>query len=430
MGLIKVALNSVGGVLADQWKEYILCDNMDANTLAVRGYKRISGRSGNTKGSDNVISNGSVIAVGEGQCALIVEDGKIVDFSAEAGAFTYNASSEPSLFTGDLGDSIMGTLNSVIRRIGFGGDEGKTQRVYYVNTKEIMGNKFGTVSPIPYRVVDRNIGLDMDITVKCHGEYSYRIWNPAVFFVNVCGSVADRFTRDRIDSQLKAELLAALQPALAKISEMGIRYSALPGHATEIGEALKTELTKKWHDERGIEIQNFGVASLRTDEANEKLIRDLQSLRNPANAAAATIAAQNEAMRTAAGNSAGAMTGFMGMGMVQNVGGASAAQLYQMGAQSAATPPAPDPKAWKCACGATSTGKFCAECGAPKPAEGWVCTCGAVNKGKFCTECGAKKPEGAPLYRCDKCGWEPEDPKHPPKFCPNCGDPFDENDKK
>ena len=431
MGLIKAALGSAGGVLADQWREYFYCDSMGADVLVSKGHKRTGKRSSNTKGSDNIISNGSVIAVNEGQCMMIVEQGKIVEFAAEPGEFTWDASTEPTVFYGGLENGVEGSLGTLMRRLSFGADTAKDQRVYFFNLKEIIGNKYGTPSPVPFRVVDTNIGLDMDVSIRCNGEYSYRITNPALFYKNVCGNVTQDYTRSQLDSQLKSEFLTALQPAFAKISAQGIRYSALPGHTMELAQAMNQVLSAKWSDLRGISVVSIGVNSVTASAEDEATIKELQKsavFRNPNMAAAHMVQAQAEAMKTAAGNKNGAMAGFMGMNMAQAAGGFNANSLYQMGQQQEQKPAAPAANTWKCSCGAENTGKFCAECGAPKPAEGWVCACGSVNKGKFCPECGARKPAAAPLYRCDKCGWEPEDPKHPPKFCPECGDRFDDND--
>lgn len=431
MGLIKAALGSAGGVLADQWREYFYCDSMGADVLVSKGQKRTGKRSSNTKGSDNVISNGSVIAVNEGQCMMIVEQGKIVEFAAEPGEFTWDASTEPTVFYGGLENGVEGALGTLMRRLSFGADTAKDQRVYFFNLKEIIGNKYGTPSPVPFRVVDTNIGLDMDVSIRCNGEYSYRITNPALFYKNVCGNVTQDYTRSQLDSQLKSEFLTALQPAFAKISAQGIRYSALPGHTMELAQAMNQVLSAKWSDLRGISVVSVGVNSVTASAEDEATIKELQKsavFRNPNMAAAHMVQAQAEAMKTAAGNKNGAMAGFMGMNMAQAAGGFNANSLYQMGQQQEQKPAAPAANTWKCSCGAENTGKFCAECGAPKPVEGWVCACGSVNKGKFCPECGARKPAAAPLYRCDKCGWEPEDPRHPPKFCPECGDRFDDDD--
>lgn len=434
--------------MADQWEEYFYCDSIPANILAVKGSKKTSRRGSNKKGNDNVISNGSVIAVNEGQCMMIVDQGRVVDVCAQPGEYIYDTSSEPSVFFGDLGENIRRSFDTFGIRFAFGGEAPKDQRVYYINTKEIVGNKYGTANPVPFRVVDRNIGLDIDIAIRCHGEYSYRVVDPICFYVNVCGNVEGAYSRENLDSQLKSELMTALQPAFARISDMGIRYSSLPGHTQEIAAALNQVLSEKWVKLRGIALASFGVSSVKASEEDEDMIKQLQKaavLRDPNMAAATITGAQADAMKTAAGNKAtGPMMAFAGMNMAANAGGINAGQLFEMGQQNRQNGAAPQAgtagsgtasqaaAGWTCSCGAQgNTGRFCAECGKPKPADnGWTCSCGAVNKGKFCTECGKPKPAGAKLYRCDKCGWEPSDPAHPPKFCPECGDRFDDGDLK
>ena len=438
MGLIKAITGAAGGVLADQWKEYFYCEALDGDTLVTKGKKRVSGRSSNTKAVDNIISTGSVVAVADGQCMIIVDQGKVAEICAEPGEFVYDASTEPTIMAGNLGKSIGEVFKNIGKRFTFGGEAPKDQRIYYINTKEIIGNKYGTPGPVPFRVVDQNIGLDVDISIRCFGEYSYRITNPILFYTNVCGNVTADYDRSQIDGQLKSELLTALQPAFAKISGMGIRYSALPGHTMEMADALNEVLSKKWKDLRGVEIVSMGVSSVKASEEDEAMIKELQRsavYRNANMAAAKLVDAQAEAMKAAASNPNGAMMGFMGMNMAQTAGGLNANQLFQMGQQQAvaapaapATPAAPAKKSWKCGCGYTVIGNFCPECGAKKPEDGWTCSCGAVNKGKFCPECGAKKPAGAVQYKCDKCGWEPEKGATPPRFCPECGDKFDNDD--
>ena len=430
MGLIAAGLGAINGVLADQWKEFFYCDAIDKNVLAVKGKKRISGRSSNTKGNDNIISNGSVIAVADGQCMIIVEQGKIVEVCAEPGEFIWDSSTEPSIFTGKLGKGILDTFKQIGKRFTFGGDPGKDQRVYYFNTKEIIDNKFGTPTPIPFRVVDRNINLDIDVSVRCSGIYSYRMADPLLFYANVCGNVERDYGRDQIDAQLKTEFISALQPAFAKISDLQVRPSALPGHAEELSEAMNAALSKKWGELRGLEVVSIAMNPITLSEEDQELIKKAQHaaiMRDPTMAAATLVEAQSQAMKDAANNSAGAMTGFMGYGMAQQAGGVNAQSLFAMGQQNFNAAPKAD--TWKCACGAENTGKFCTQCGAGKPADGWTCPkCGKVNKGKFCMECGEKKPSSEPLYKCDKCGWEPADPQHPPKYCPECGDIFDDRD--
>ena len=421
MGLIRAAMGAAGGTLADQWKEYFYCDAIPENVLAVKGQKKTTRRSSNRHGDDNVITDGSVIAVADGQCMLIVDQGKIVDMCAETGEYTYDMSSEPSLFCGSLGQGLKNMFGTMANRFTFGGEAPKDQRIYYFNTKELIGNKYGTPSPVPFRVVDQRAGIDIDVGIRCFGEYSYRVSNPMLFYTNVCGNVSEDYTRDRLDSQLKTELLTALQPAFAKIGETGIRYSQLPGHTMELADALNEVLSRKWRDLRGIEIVSFGVSSVTADEEDEKMLKELQrnaAFMDPTRAAAHLAGSQGDAMKAAAANKGGAAMAFMGMNMAGQAGGMNAQDLYAMGQQQTAQPAASQPAGWTCSCGHTgNTGKFCGECGAPNPAPAgeWKCSCGAVNTGKFCGECG--KPRPADEWTCS-CG-----SVNKGKFCANCGNP-------
>ena len=432
MGLIQALGATLTTVLADQWREYFYCESLPENVLMRKGVKRTSGKSSNTKGSDNIISNGSIIAVNDGQCMMIVDQGGIVEFTAQPGEFIWDKSTEPSIFYGSLGENLKKTWEVLKKRFTLGGDTGKDQRIYYFNIKEIIGNKYGTANPVGFRVYYPNINLDTEIGIRCFGEYSYKLTDPMLFYKNVAANVSGDYTRDRIDSQLKSEFLTALQPAFARISEMGIRYSALPGHTMELAESMNTVLSPKWAELRGISIVSVGVSSVNANPEDEERIKKLQ------NAAASTYGtmAYGEALQSAASNENGSIMGFMGMNMLGNTansgGGVGGLHMYQPPTQPAA-PAAAAPAGWTCPkCGKTgNTGKFCAECGEKKPEEpkGWTCPkCGTLNKGKFCQECGEKKPADAPLYKCDKCGWEPEDPANPPKFCPECGDPFTADD--
>ena len=403
MGLISAAVNSVTGVLQSQWKEYIYCDAIPADVLVVKGKKKVSGYSGN-RVNDNIISDGSVINIADGQCMLIVESGKVIDVCAQTGEYIYDMSSAPSIFTGDLSDSVRKVFLEMGKYFAFGGEAGKDQPVYFFNTKEIVGNKFGTPNPVPFRVVDRNIGLDLDVGISCFGEYSYRMTNPILFYTNICGNVSADYSREELDSQLKAELLQAMQPAFGRISDQGIRYSSLPAHTMEICAALNEALSPKWKQLRGIELVSLNIVSATIGEEDEKMIKDLQrtaALKDPAIAAAHLAGATAQAMQDAANNASGAAMGFYGMNMAAQTTGMNAASLFSMANQQASA----------------------------QPQNSWTCpACGTANKGKFCTECGTKKSAGALQYKCDKCGWEPADPAHPPKFCPECGDPFNDQD--
>ena len=472
MGLIQAAMGAAGGVMSDQWKEFFYCDSLDKDSLVAKGQKRASarGRSSNTSGEENIISNGSIIAVNEGQCMIIVEQGKVVEVCAQPGEFTYDSSTEPTIFGGDLASDLKAVFQNIGKRFTFGGDAPKDQRIYYFNTKEIMGNKYGTPQSIQFETM---IGqYMMNVNIRCFGEYSYRITNPILFYTNVCGNVEDVYTKSEIDSQLKSELLTALQPAFGRIAAKGVRYTQLINYTRDIKNELSAELSEDWGKKRGIEIVSFGVSSVKADEEDEKRIKEIQDsaiMSDPNLRAGRLATATADAMRTAASNEAGmgGAFGFMGMSMAGNAGAGAMGAFGPAGGQAPQGNPLapqqspqqqaatggwscscghtgnmgkfcagcgkPKPAAagsWNCSCGQSgNTGKFCANCGKPQPAaDGWQCSCGATNQGRFCANCGKPKPAGAPLYRCDKCGWQPKDPTNPPKFCPECGDAFDEND--
>ena len=404
MGLIKAGVGALGGATADQWREYFYCDSLEKNVLVVKGQKRTTSRTSNTKGNDNIISNGSVIAVADGQCMIIVEQGKIVEVCAEPGEFTYDTSTEPSIFYGSLGENIKKTFATIGKRFTFGGDTAKDQRVYYFNTKELVDNKFGTPNPIPFRVVDRNIGLDIDVSIRCSGVYSYKITNPLLFYTNVCGNVEGDYTRDEIDNQLKTEFISALQPAFGKLSELELRPNQIVSHSTELEAAMNAALTSKWSELRGLSVVSIALNPITLPEEDAELIKQAQRnaiMRDPTMAGATLVGAQADAMRAAAANEGGAMNGFIGMGMAMNAGGGAgqAQNLFAMGQQQQAQQQQQQQAApaggWKCTqCGADNSGKFCTNCGAPAPApapagDRWFCSeCGTENHGKFCTNCG------------------------------------------
>lgn len=472
MGLIKVAKNVVESMLADQWREYFYCSALPGDILVKKGQrKNTGGRNGNKKGSEDVITNGSIIAVNEGQCMLIVDQGGVVDLCAVAGEYTFDSSTEPSLLYGDLSENVKKTMETAFRRFTFGGNTGKDQRVYFINTLEIMDNLFGTASPMPFLYVDDRIGIELEVDIKFNGTYSFRITDPLLFYKNVCGNVQDSYMRSKLQSTMKAELMQAMQPALAKLGDLRIRVSDIPKHTLDLTEELNRQLSEKWGETRGIEVVSLNMnAPTMAQEMRDK-INEAQmdvAYMNADMRMARASKASSQAMIDAANNSAGSERGTMGMGMAmmlggeignmlagngrnpmyQNAGGYGGQQNGQgqymqqngQGQYMGQNPQgqyrqpagAAAPKlGWKCKCGyADNKGRFCAECGSPKPVDaGWTCSCGGVNQGRFCTSCGSRKPEGAPLYKCDKCGWEPEDPAHPPKFCPECGDAFDDKDR-
>ena len=408
MGLIKAGVGAVGGVLADQWKEFFSCNALSNDVLVAKGNKTVSGRSSNTKGSDNVITNGSGIVVADGQCMMIVEQGKVVEVCAEPGQFTYDNSIAPSIFSGNLGESIIETFKEIGKRFTYGGQVAADQRVYYFNTKELMDNKFGTPSPILFRVVDHNIKLDLDVSLRCSGLYSYRITDPLLFYTNVCGNVEREYLREEIDSQLKTEFISALQPALAKISELQIRPSALPAHAEELSAAMNQVLTQKWAEKRGISVVSVAMNPITLTEEYEDMIRQAQGAaiyRDASMAGAAMTAATADAMRSAAENPNGAFMGYMGMGMAQQAGGVDTQALYEMG-QKQAQKAEPSQLA-------------------QEVAASWSCPdCQTANTGKFCSNCGKGKPAVSPAKFCTNCGWKVTDLLQAPKFCPECGTAF------
>jgi len=422
MGLVRAAGAALSTMMGDQWREYFYCNSLDNDTLILKGEKRIGPKSSNTKGADNIISNGALIAVNDGQCMIIVEQGAIVEVCAEPGEFVFDSSTEPSIFYGDLGENLVNSFKTFVKRFAFGGDTAKDQRIYYFNTKEIIGNKYGTANPVPFRVLDKNIDLDIEIALRAHGEFTFRLMDPILFYKNLAGNVEKDYKKQEIESQLRSELLTKLQPAFARIAESGVRYYQITAHTDELGQILNELLSKSWGEHYGIEMTAFGISSVTAPEEDIEMIKQLQKnavYRNATMAAANLTAAQADAMRAAASNeSTGPMMAFAGMNMANQVGGFNAGNLYAMGAEqqnaaaaaNANTPagnaesPAPATAAsvagvatasdWTCPkCGHEhNSGKFCSECGTAK-AEDWTCPeCGHTgNKGKFCSECGHKK---------------------------------------
>ncbi|MBQ6182107.1 MAG: SPFH domain-containing protein [Ruminococcus sp.] len=467
MGLIKAALVGAATTLADTWLEFYVCESIPADVLVVRGKKQLGKHSSNKKGNDNVISDGSGIVVHEGQAMIMVDQGVIVEIATEPGNYTYQTGTSPSIFSSTFGAGLKNTIKEAWDRIKHGGDAAKDQRIYYFNMKEILDNKFGTQNPVPFRMTYQDLGRSFTVGVRCNGIYSYKVVDPVLFFSNVCGNVTNMYSRTELDGQLKSEFLDCLQPAFGKISATGIRYDELPTRQREVKAAIEGELTSEWKERRGLQIEKVTINSATISSEDTKRIQEFEDRAwntNPANAAATLVESQAQAMQNAANNPNGAAMGLFGMGMAQQAGGLNAQGLFNMAQQQGAVGATTAPSAgaasgswkcecgtdntgkfcancgkpmpapvvkWKCECGSENAGKFCANCGKPKPADaaiGWKCECGAVNMGKFCAECGKPKPSGAPLYRCDKCGWEPEDPTNPPKFCAECGDPFDDSD--
>lgn len=405
MGLIKAAATSLKTTFADQWIDYFYCESIPEDVLTVKGMKKVSAGSSNTKGSDNYITSGSVLAVADGQCMLIVEQGKIIDMCAEPGEYIFDSDRSTGIFSEESEGVISLLFEKTKQRFMQGGQTALDQRVYYFNTKEIVGNRYGTPMPIPFRVIDSNAGLDIDVSITCYGTFSYRIADPVLFYKNVTGNVEESYKRDRIDSQLESEVISVLQPAFAKLSIKGIRYSQLPLHTEEICGALNELLSEKWSNLRGLEVVSFAIKGVKAKDDDEHIIKELQrnaAFKDPTMAAAQLVAAQSDAMKAAASNEkAGAAAAFIGMGLAQQSGGINTETLFSLGKSTSGQQQnaANAQNGWTCGCGAYNEGNFCSNCGQQKPKE---------QEGKFCTNCGAKLPEGG----------------SPVRFCPNCGNPL------
>jgi len=385
MGLIQAFKGAVSSTLADQWKEFIYCDALGADTLIQKGQKRVTDASSNQHGSDNIITHESRIVVNEGQALLVVENGKIIDFSVEPGAYTFKSDTEPSLFAGGF-KGLIDSFKKVGQRFTYGGQPQNDQRVYYVNLKEIPNNKFG-VGGVPFR--DAEFGFT--IQLKGFGIYSYKIEDPILFFSHVAANVTDRYLAANLDDQLKAEFQQAIQVALGNLSATGISYDKIPQYTKELTINVDKMLDEDWKQVRGLVVVSIGFASITPDEESAKKIAQFQEARVYSNAqmlGGRLGGAQATAMENAAKNENGAMNGFIGMGFAQQAGGASAAQFIQPGQPAAPqAPAAPAPTAWTCNCGAQNTGNFCQNCGAKRPVG---CTHPNANGSVFCPDCGAK----------------------------------------
>lgn len=375
MGLIQAFKGSVSGELANQWKELFVSDSMSADTLVKRADHKVSGRSSNTKGDADVITKGSAIIVNEGQCAILVDSGKVIDVAAEPGAYEWEENGSASIFAGDFGD----IFKEFGRRFTFGGEKPVQQRVYFVNTKDIVGLKFGTPSPIPFRILDNNVGLDMDTTLKCNGNYSMRVSDPTQLYVSLAGNVKDEYTIEDIQDQLRATFIAALQPALGKLTNLGVRPSGIPSYTKEMSEAMGEELNSDWTNKYGLAITSVQILTTIIPDEDAATLKELQktgAFRNQSMAGAALIGAQAEAMKNAASNPNGAMMGFMGMNMAMQAGGANAQDLLNAGAATTGAN-----QMAGAANGGTAAGNR------------WFCpNCGNENFGNFCVNCGTKRP--------------------------------------
>ncbi|MBQ9898384.1 MAG: SPFH domain-containing protein, partial [Ruminococcus sp.] len=336
MGLIQAALVGASSTLADTWLEFFTCESIPTDVLVVRGKKQLGKHSSNTKGNENVISDGSGIVVHEGQAMIMVDQGVVTEIATTPGVYKYESGTSPSLFSSSFGAGLKNTFKEMWDRIKHGGDAAKDQRIYYFNMKELLDNKFGTQNPVPFRVTYQDLGRSFTVGVRCNGIYSYKIADPVLFYANVCGNVTDKYMRSELDNQLKSEFLDSLQPAFSTIAGSGIRYDELPGRQREVKSAIETELNPEWKEKRGLVIEKVAINSATISEADTKRIQEFEDRawnRDPGNAAASLVEAQATAMQNAANNPNGAAMGFFGMGMAQNAGGMNAQQFYNMNAQ-------------------------------------------------------------------------------------------------
>lgn len=422
MGIIKAIGSAISGGLADQWLEVFEADDMGEQTVFTSGV--LIRRGQNTKGTNNTVSNGSVIHVYDNQFMMLVDGGKVVDYTAEPGYYKVDNSSLPSLFNGQFGDSLKDSFN----RIKYGGQTPTAQKVFFINLQEIKGIKFGTRNPINYF----DNFYNAELFLRAHGTYSVKITNPLQFYAEVIPRNADRVEIDEINEQYLSEFLEALQSSINQMSADGTRISYVTSKARELGKYMSTTLDEEWNQTRGMEIQAVGIASVSYDEESQKLInmRNEGAMLGGDASVLRGMAVKNltEGVRDAGSNAGGAMTGFMGVGMGMQQFNTSMEGLNTMTAGMAGTQPQAAPQqaaapqqtaapanSWTCECGASNTGKFCSECGkpAPAPVNSWTCECGTVNTGKFCSECG--KPAPAAEWTCE-CGTVNKG-----KFCSNCG---------
>ncbi len=423
MGLIRALTGAVGSSAADQWKEYFACDSLSNDVLVAKGEFKTQKRrffGTNNRASEDIITNGSIITVNEGQVALIVSDGKIVEFCAEPGAFRWDDSTEPSLFAGEFFKGMIDSFKRIGHRFSFGGDTGAQQRVYYVNVKEIFDNRFGTQTPMPYDDPYYRTAL----YIRYFGQYSFKITDPLVFFANVAGNVGDTYTRENLRTICTDEFQTALDTALAMCAAEGIKFSQLPMRQRDIARFMSETLDTDWRERRGMEITAVALAKVTPDDESRKRIEEFDTNvmhSDPSAMTGGMAYAQMQAMQKAASNQAGAMTGFMGFGMANTAmgGAASQASLLENAEKIAEQKKKSSASTSACKnCGheVASGAKFCPECGTKDPiaSDEWTCVCGHVAKGKFCSECGARRA----LDRCPSCGYALDGQT---KFCPECG---------
>ena len=421
MGIVKAVFNAVGGGLADSWQEVLEADSMGEQIVFTKGVKvrAKDKRNNNKRGTADTISNGSIIHVYDNQFMLLVDGGKVVDFTAEPGYYKVDNSAMPSLFAGQFGDSLKETFS----RVKYGGVPSTSQKAFFINLQEIKGIKFGTRTPVNYF----DNFYNSELFLRAFGHYSIKVTDPLKFYAEVVPRNAERVDFNEINEQYLSEFLEALQAALNKMSVDGIRISHVPSKSRELSQYMATELDESFRNMRGFEIQSVGLASVSYDEESKKLI----NLRNqgammgdPTVREGYVQSAIARGMEAAGSNPGGSAQAFMGMGMGMGAAGnfmasASAANTQQMQMQNEARREAQKADGWTCKCGAVNSGKFCSECGSAKPAAvgSWACACGAVNTGKFCSECGAKRPDEESWF-CTECGHKNNAGA---KFCAECG---------
>lgn len=434
MGLIRAFTGALRSELADQWKEYFICDSMPQGVLIQKGQKRINQthyKSSNTKGSNDIITKDSVLVVNEGQAMIVTEQGKIIDFCCEAGAYTFDSNSEPSMFAGGFGQGLIDSFKKIGQRFTFGGDTGNDQRVYYVNTKEILGNKYGSAQPMAYD----DPYYKTVLYIRYFGMFTFKITDPLVFYNSIAGNVTSSYNSEQLLEQCRSEFLTALDASINQLSGKGVKFSAIPSHQMELADLMNNILDTSWKQARGLEIIAVSIEKITPDDVSRKRIEDFDNammLGSSQSAMQGRMTAAQAAMfenmgkqggGVGGGDMMGAALGMMGLNMMNGMmapGGQPApgtqtpsVQNQQAAGQAPAAPGGNSPQ---------NSGNNASNT-APATSE-WTCKCGAKNHSKFCSECGARRP----LYQCDKCGWKPDDPSNPPKFCPECGDRFDEND--
>lgn len=411
MGLISAAVSSVSGVLSDSWKEVIEPDDMSDSTLLVKGVAVRKGS--NKKGTDNYVSNGSVIHVYPNTLMLLMDGGKIVDYSAQEGYYEVNNSSAPSIFNGELKDSVKETW----KRFQFGGVPSQKQYVYYINTAEIKGIKFGTRNPVNYF----DNFYNAELFLRAHGSYSIKITDPIKFFTEFAPKGTDRIEIKDLSEQLFNEFMDALQSAINQMSVDGVRISAITSKSRELSKYMADVLDADWNDLRGIEVCSVGLASISYDDESKALINMRNKgamMSDPTIREGFVQSSVAQGMQAAGSNTSGAANAFMGMGMGMNAAGgfmsaASQTNAAQMAQQQAAQQNQAA-NGWKCSCGTVNTGNFCSGCGSKKPENtSWTCSCGTTNTGRFCSNCGSPKPAGEWVCSCGT--------KNTGNFCSGCG---------